>query len=41
MATWPYFIHPPHPDVAAITENEAAIMAGTHSAYLQGPASHC
>ncbi len=35
MRTWLYFIHPPREDfVATITEDEAAIMGGAHSAYL-------
>jgi len=36
MATWLYLIHPPRPDfVATITDDEAAIMQGPHSEYLQ------
>jgi uncharacterized protein YciI len=35
MAEWIYFVHPPREDfVATITQEEAAIMAGDHSAYL-------
>lgn len=36
MATWPDLVHPPRPDGTAITEDQAAIMTGTHSAYIQG-----
>lgn len=36
MAQWIYFIHPPREDfVATITDEEAALMAGPHSDYLQ------
>lgn len=36
MAYWLYFVHPPRPDfVATITPDEAAIMQGPHSDYLQ------
>lgn len=36
MATWLYFVHPPRADfIATITDDEAAIMRGPHSAYLQ------
>ena len=35
MAEWIYFVHPPREDfVATITEEEAAIMGGAHSAHL-------
>jgi len=35
-ASWIYFVHPPRENfVATITEEEAAIMAGAHSDYLQ------
>ena len=36
MATWLYLIHPPRPGfVTTITDDEAAIMQGPHSDYLQ------
>lgn len=36
MAYWLYFVHPPRPGfVATITDDEAAIMQGPHSDYLQ------
>ena len=36
MAHWIYFVHPPRPDfVATIAPEEAAIMQGPHSDYLQ------
>lgn len=35
MAAWLYFIHPPRENfIATITDAEAAVMSGPHSAYL-------
>ena len=36
MAHWLYLLHPPREDfIATITPEEAAIMGGEHSAYLE------
>jgi uncharacterized protein YciI len=36
VAQWLYLLHPPRADfIATITPDEAAIMAGEHSAYLE------
>ena len=36
MAQWLYLLHPPRADfIATITPDEAAIMPGEHSAYLE------
>lgn len=35
MAAWLYFIHPPRENfIETISEEEAAVMSGPHSAYL-------